>query len=242
MKKIITLFLVATLSFSVVACGGKEGEVSTDVSQQVEETNEANTQAEQETTVEDIRIEKDDDLLTIYATKEQIAECLKKVTITKDNWSEYFADYEEHIVETNDFGDVVSDRYEKGFGLKRDVYAVFDKVSFKFDGKTQMLDEDTYLVYKAGSDIRKFYNVNGELESEEYCENKEYYLVELTNGHGDFGQYKEHECIDAIGEIIVIDLPLDEPYYNSVNVQFPDGSMTGFIGFSYSGWEGILEE
>ncbi|MBQ8279297.1 MAG: hypothetical protein IJZ23_05600 [Roseburia sp.] len=237
-KRILSLLLVAIMACSICACGGSETS-NNDVNN--DKQNNASEQTEEE-----IRIEEGEHGLVVYLSRKQLKESLTKVTITKENWKEYFADYYyiEHVVQRNDFGDIESegDILHCGFGIKRDICAVHKKVSFKFDGMTRLEGSGT-AVYEAGNNKVKIYDMNGEFLKEKDCESKEYYLAELSNYDGVTASfYEEHECIDVLGEIIIIDLPFEEPYDGQINIEFTDGGNACSNMMNYSFWSKYLEE
>lgn len=250
MKKKMVLVLATLMCISLCACGGTEtsnNDVNNDVNNAV--NNDKQQNSSEQVAEEEIRIEEGEHGLVVYLSRKQLKESLKKVTITKENWQEYFADYDymEHIVNMNDFGDVESeyDVRHYGFGINRDICATYEKVSFKFDGvtRTTFLVEGGTAVYKAGNNKVKYYNADGVLVGEDDCESKEYYLAELSHGNDiDFTFYAEHECIDVIGEIIVVNLPFEEPYYGQINIEFTDGGSACSNMNNYSFWSKYLEE
>lgn len=242
MKKKILLLLAVMLCVSLCACGGSE------TSNNVNNDKQNNTSEKPEE--QEIKIEEGEYGLTVYLSREQLKECLTKVTITKENWRDYFSDYEytEHIVYTNDFGDVEReyDELHYGFGIKKDINAVYKKVSFKFDGKTytwtnRSNGEICKSIYEVGNNIVKIYDESGEWREYENDENKEYYLLELQHNTPTKDFYGDHECLDVIGEIIVVNLPFEEPYYGQIEFRFPDGKFS-VHDMSYNSLNQYFEE
>lgn len=176
MRKKIALFLATLMCVSLCACG------NTDKSTEI--------RIEEDYTLEN----GDTKDVVIFISKKELKKHLKKVTLTKDNWKEYFGDYEytEHIVETNTFGDVENeyDVVHKGFGGKKIV--ALNGVAFKFASYKTINEDGT--------------------ESYVYAEEGEYFLEEMeysSNRNRDNKMYGESECIDVIGEIIVLDLDIN---------------------------------
>ena len=196
MKKFIAIFLIVTMCFSLTAC----------ISGQ-----------------EKIFIEENGTIW--FPTEKSFREHVKKVEITKDNWQEYFEDYEkvEHIVEKNDFGDIEKeyDEITFEFRFKKGTPMLLNSASFKFDGKTTFYydyDTDHYIEkYKANHSTYEIFDY----KSKEFIEErnltgtgiKEYYLVEMDNPFTlQNSHYTEYNCIDATGTVYVFDLP--EGIYN----------------------------
>ena len=237
MKKMISIVLVALICLSLAACGGASGSNGSNNSD----------------TKHDIYIEKDEDGITriVFPTSEVFSEHIVKVEITKDNWQDYFEDYEytEHIVKTNDFGDIEEeyDAVSIGFGLKRNILGLADEVSFKFDGMTEYSnysfdkeesDKVEYDVYTANQATYGIYNyVTDELvEEAQLDEVEDYYLLEVKYDRGEDGlHFGNHNCIDAIGVIYILDLP--EGIYNGENVTQITYASGGGAGFGV----GVLE-
>lgn len=228
MKKLIALFLAAVMCLSLCACsisdivGGKDN-----------------------LTAEDIYIEHKNGLnYIVFPNSKVFAKCITKVEITKDNWHEYFEDYEytQHVVKKNDFGDIEQeyDQLHVGFGLKRSILGKVDTVSFKFDGVTQYsinaanMEKSTYKVLKANQSAYTVYNyTTDELVQEKQLKDDEvkpYHLVELKYGeHQQNTQYGAHNCIDAIGELYIINLP-DGVYHGEKidQITWASGGGAGF--------------
>lgn len=210
MKKSVSLILVLIMCLSLVACtGGSSGDGKESI--YLKET-------------------EDGSYDIVCPNPEVLGECVEKIEITKDNWHEYFEDYEytEHIVKKNDFGDIEEeyDAVYLGFGVKRGLIACVDKVSFKFDGMTEYSNYDfdklnadkvEYNVYTANEAAYNAYNyVTDEIIEEKQLSDDEvedHYLLELKYSEEEDGiHFGEHNCIDAIGVLYVITLP--EGVYN----------------------------
>lgn len=244
MKKIFIMLLTTVIFISLASC--VKNETFKDVETLAETIGEVSADSEGDITEaaeEEIRIEEGESITVIYLTKEQIKESLTKVTLTKENWQDYFADYDytEHIVRKNAFGDIEQEYDQRycGFGIRRDICAVCNNVAFKFDGQTSIGYDGLTRVLEAGSNIIKYYNENGELVDEREDESRAYFLVEFKRNIEIVGGamnpfYKDHNCLDVIGEIIVVNLPFDEPYYGFVEFRFPDGkSISGKICYEF---------
>lgn len=215
-KKYTSLLLAAVMVISMVGCGKKE------VSQENTTSNISSSDSEENTQAEEVRYEFDENgELHIYATEEQVSEMKIKIVLTKDNWNEYFGDYDytEHVVEKNAFGDIEReyDVRKRGFGPKKEFFVCDKKdVAFKFDGIDLVAayyfpgnDELDKVVYLAGSDKAKIYDKNGNCVEEYDVDIKDYYTVAYKT---DEYQFEEHELIDVMGEITVVDLPLENYY------------------------------
>lgn len=236
MKKLIALLLVATAFFSFAACG--------------------NTSGENDSTTHNIYIKKGENGINyiVFPNSKVIGDYVVKVEITKDNWHEYFEDYEytEHVVRTNDFGDVEEeyDEIHFGFGLKQNLLGCVDKVSFKFDGKTDIYYNNdgtsimTHNVFKANQSTYSVYNhETNEIISEEALDDdeiEEYYLLELQYSEKeDAVHFEEHKCIDAIGTLYLINLP--EGIYNGEDVEQIEWASGGCASICVSNLERYAE-
>lgn len=251
MKKKMVLLLAVFICISLCACGGSVDNSSGDGTDKT--TNDVNNTSEQ-IEEQEIRIEQEDNILVVYLSKKQFSDRLKKITLTKENWFEYFGDYEriEHRVETNDFGDIEKefDIVQRGFGLKTDIVAFFEKASFKFAGVTVIETDDEKHIYEIGKDTYKSYDKNGEFVGETECENREYYLVELTFPYyvAQNHWFEEYECIDVVGEIIILDLQFNEQSkeqnYTDIQFRFTDvKEVVSLIDlYNYSFLESLIDE
>lgn len=219
-KRKIFVLLIALVMCFVCACGKK---------------------TEQEVTVK--KGESDTTVVTI--SEEQLAERLEKVTLTTENWNEYFDDYEytDHRVEKDASGEIVReyDVTYRGFGLKKELTAVYKSISFKFDGMTEIYKEDDgKCVYKAGEDKATLYHADGTVNKEITCDKQEYYEAKIvSNGRKANEDYllgvqlfAEHECIEVVGELILYDLPIDSSG-DHITFEFPDGSSLTEAYLSY---------
>ena len=195
MKKFIAIFLVITMFLSFVACG-KEGNNNND-----DTHNTANNKIAVEAGI------------LIFPDENSYREHVTKVEITKDNWQEYFGDYEntEHIVEKNQFGDIEReyDKYTFSFGLKEGIVAsYYDTVSFKFDGITSYDGVERCYISKANETKQKIYNYQtNEFLYEVPVEPTKYFLVELSTSSTSNKHYTDYNCIDVIGTIYIFNLP-----------------------------------
>ena len=239
MKKVIAIVLTALICLSLAACGGASG---------------ANGNNDGEAK-QDIYIEKSEDGITymVFPDSKTFDKYIVKIEITKDNWQEYFEDYEytEHIVKTNAFGDIEEeyDAVSIGFGLKRNILGLADEVSFKFDGMTEYSDYNfdkadadkvEYEVYTANQSTYGIYSYTTDELIEEAQLNedevKAYYLLEVKYDRGeDELHFGNHNCIDATGVIYILDLP--EGIYNGENVTQIKYASGGGAGFGV----GVLE-
>lgn len=228
MKKLIAVLLAAVMCFSLVACGGGNNTSSTNDNGSAQQGAESNK--------DNIYLEEGENGLTyiVFPSSKVFSKYVVKVEITKDNWHEYFEDYEytEHIVKTNNFGDIEEeyDEVRIGFGLKRNILGLTDTVSFKFDGMTEYnsakfdkenADAIKYEVFKANQATYGVYSyATNELIEEKHLdadEVKEWYLLEIKYDRGeDKLHLGDHNCIDAIGVLYIINLP--EGIYNGEDV------------------------
>ncbi len=232
MKKILALLLAAVMCFSLAACGSQQGTES----------------GKGDAAKHDIYLEEGENGLTyiVFPNSKVFSEYVVKVEITKDNWHEYFEDYEytEHIVKTNAFGDIEEeyDEVRIGFGLKRNILGLADTVSFKFDGMTEynraMFDKEDaeavkYEVFKANQATYGVYSyATNELIEEKQLdadEVKEWYLLEINDRGENKLHFGEHNCIDAIGVLYIVNLP--EGIYNGEDVDQIKWASGGGAGF-----------
>ncbi|MBQ4322107.1 MAG: hypothetical protein IJC35_07690 [Oscillospiraceae bacterium] len=229
MKKILALLLAAAMCLPLAACG---------IGEDAAEDN--------------IYIEEGENGLTyiVFPNSRVFSEHVVKVEITNDNWHEYFEDYEytEHIVITNDFGDIEEeyDEVRIGFGLKRSLLGLTDTVSFKFDGMTEYsraefnrenADTVEYEVYTADQASYSVYSyMTDELIEEEQLdadEVREYYLLEIKYDRSeDKLHFGEHNCIDAVGVLYLVNLP--EGIYHGEEVNQITWASGGGAGFGTS--------
>lgn len=213
MKKKLVLILATLMCISLCACGGSEstsGDNKENDSTQ-NQTTETNTQSDKTIELSDLKLSEDDYYIV---TKEQLKYCLEKVTITKDNWNEYFGTTLESVVEENGFGDVVEDKMVLSFGLKNNVYGAINTAGFKFNERVVLQLEDNEWIYKESklSDGKVNYysldktliqEINTDFGLEAYViEYKDSCILGGVDCHYD-------DCIDAYGEIIVINLPIE---------------------------------
>ena len=194
---------------------------------------------------QEIIVTKSESNVTIVSiTEEQLAERLKKVVLTTENWNDYFDDYEytEHQVERDDSGEVL-DEYDvtyQGFGLKRDLSAVYNRLTFKFSGMTEVYEDGSRCVYEAGKDTAILYSEDGIVKQEITCDNKEYYEAKIvSNGrkaNEDFLSgvqlFAEHECVEVVGELMLYDLPIENAN-DYITFTFPDGTSLTNAYLSY---------
>lgn len=185
-KKILALLLVSTMAFSIVACGSEPTKPSNDKNTE-QGTNDSDvaddTESQEEEIVGNITmndLKKNSDGFYVV-TEKQLASCLEKVTLTKENWNKYFGEYEETIQEKNAFGDVEREYTRRVFGLKPEFHAVAKGVAFKFAGvKVQTPfsygDFDNYVSYEDGyveflSDKINLYDKDGNFIAEDSKDN-----------------------------------------------------------------------
>ena len=210
MKKIISLLLVAMMCLSLCACGGSE---TTEI--RIEE----NYEAKDGNTFDYV----------LYISTNEFKKHLKKVTLTKENWKEYFGDCEftEHFVVRNAFGEIEEeyDNVYNGFGGEKIV--ALNNVAFKFSSMKRVnSDGVTEIIYPEG---------------------KDYFVVEMPRSFYDWRiedpwsnglqPYEDSECIDVIGEIIVWDIDISTLSRPSFCLAKPNGKeifWTTSIGDSYS--------
>lgn len=193
----------------------------------------------------EITVTKNESNVTVVSiTEEQLMERLEKVSLTTENWNDYFEDYEytEHQVERDDSGEVL-DEYDvtyQGFGLKKNLTAVYNRITFRFSGMTEVYEDGSRCVYEAGKDMAVLYSKDGIVIQEIACDNKEYYEAKIvSNGrkaNEDFLSgvqlFEEHECIEVVGEIMLYDLPIENPN-DYVIFEFPDGTSLTNAYLSY---------
>ena len=173
---------------------------------------------------------------------------IKKVEITKENWKQYFEDYErvDHVVKKNTFGEIEEeyDLVHLGFGLKKNILGFCDIVGFKFDGKVEYssyqyrpekISDVKYNVYE----LNKATYIQYSYETKELIEEKElkkedietdHYYVEIKyDREEDKVHLTKFNCIDAIGDIYYLDLP--EGFYNGEKINQIVWESGGGAGF-----------
>ena len=240
MKKYITLLLTLILCLSLCACG------ITDI-----------VGGKDDFTAENIYIEYNENnglTYLVFPNSKVFAECVSKVEITKDNWHEYFEDYEytEHVVKKNAFGDIEEeyDLLHIGFGVRRDILIKVDTVSFKFDGMTEYsisnagMSKSTYNVLKANQADYTVYNyATNEPEQEKQLKDdqvKPHYLLELKyHERIERVHYGDHNCLDAIGELYIINLP--EGVYHGEDIDQLTWASGGGAGFGVGNVKSICD-
>jgi len=257
MKKILALLLMAVMCLSLVACSGGNDTPSTNDNSGAQQSAES---GKEDTAKHDIYLEDGENGITyiVFPGSKVFSEYVVKVEITKDNWHEYFEDYEytEHIVKTNDFGDIEEeyDEVRIGFGLKRNILGLTDTVSFKFDGMTEYnrgefnkenAEAVKYEVFKANQATYGVYSyATNELIEEKQLdadEVKEWYLLEIKYDNGeDELHFGEHNCIDAIGVLYIVNLP--EGIYNGEDVTQIKWASGGGAGLGTSTLEQYAED
>ena len=178
MKKRILLLLAAVLCVSLCACGNEATQIETRIEY----------------------VESDDyrpHHYRVYLSEEEFKECSSIVTLTMDNWSNYFEDYEytHHIVEENEFGDKKErDVLVTGFGAKDGmVISVLEDVCFKIKAD----NADGYWIAKY-----------------EYQSEDGFICTRLVDGShfpmNNTGKMEDEVPLDVVGKILVFEnLPLD---------------------------------
>ncbi len=145
---------------------------------------------------------------TLTISKEKFLEAAKIVKLTKENWNTYFKDYPaefEKNVKKNAFGDIEKEYYNvQGdcFDANKDYIILYNKneVAFKFDGVTVSNAEWLSITSYDEPDMM----LTPEDYKKENLHEKEYYIANLDAiGY----TYTEHNLLDVIGTIIVIDIP-----------------------------------
>ncbi len=145
---------------------------------------------------------------TLTISKEKFINGVKLVSLSKENWRTYFKDYPvefEKKIKKNAFGDIEKEYYSvKGdyFDANNEHMILYnsDKVSFKFDGVTFSNAE---YIANTSQDVPDL-GVTPKDYKKENLHEEEYYLACMrTIGY----TYTEHNLLDVIGTIIVIDIP-----------------------------------
>lgn len=181
----------------------------------------------------------------LHISEKQLIDRLEKVTLTTENWRDYFEDYEytEHKMETDEHGAVVNeyDVTYRGFGLKRDIKAVYNTISFKFLGMTEVYSDNSgSCVYKAGESKATLYDADGTRNKQIECKKQDYYLAQIVNNGKKANEddlsgvqlFADYECIEVVGELIVYDLPITSPYEQITFVFDNDETFTdGYLSY-----------
>lgn len=219
-KKLLIAALMLSVALSVGACGKKEEKEPP----KVEENNQPTEEAKKEIPLSergDLFLDEDGNL---YMSESELSKRLTKVTITNDNWKDYFEDFdytETKVVKRED-GTVQSEEevHYVGFGLKVGTYAFMKDVEVKFDGETvydeyAVINEETgeakpgKYVLTAGSDVCKVYDADGNLvETQPLGEPKEYFVAEIVMDRDYCSglSYSDHKFLGASGEMLFVDM------------------------------------
>lgn len=193
MKKRILLLLAAVLCICLCACGNEATQIKQESDDKITDNEIVN-----ETRIE--YVESDDDRqyhYKVYLSEEEFKECSSIVTLTMDNWSNYFEDYEytQHIVEENEFGDKKErDVLVTGFGAKKGmVISVLEDVCFKIKAD----NADGYW-------IAKYEKQYGDDFIGTWLVDSTHYPMNNT------GKMEDEVPLDVVGKILVFEnLPLD---------------------------------
>ncbi len=118
MKKLLVALLVGVMSFSFVACGGKDSQQGTE---QTDKNN--NNKFERETTEEGY----------VVISKKEFASYITKVELTTENWKEYLEIVELKEEERNGFGEVVNSETSIECTAKNVIGCYFDDVAIDFN-------------------------------------------------------------------------------------------------------------
>lgn len=159
--------------------------------------------------------------ILICSSEEELQSRIQKIEITKDNWDDYFSDY--NVYNYNDVKDeagntITKKSYTFGFGLKFPIMAFYDHVSLKFD-EIRAYEADVihdkeekdvqYKLYSANSHVYKVVNRNGDL-----CDTveipasqvKDCYEITLQNSERNPSlQVDKANCLEASGSIYLIE-------------------------------------
>ena len=229
MKKKIVLILAILMCISLCACGGSES-TSNSENKVVEQNDdkgaatENNSEVVENTEIIFSELEKNgNDIYCI--SKAQAVANMEKVVLTTENWSQYFENHD--VVEKNQFGDVISE--STVFSMKKGYLGLTKEgVSLKFEvpkydvitgEKLDEVEESVYSFKKGELD----YNIS--------------YYSKLD---------ESAECIDAIGEMIVMKLPqelIDESMFIiKVSENWQDNVVVkSFSGVKDEEYEKLLE-
>ena len=192
MKKKVVLILSTLMCISLCACGGSEPTSNSEnkVVEQNDEKGEAtenNSEVVENTEIVFSELEKNgNDIYCI--SKAQAVANMEKVVLTTENWSQYFENHD--VVEKNQFGDVISERTV--FSMKEGY------IGFTKDGVSLKFKETKYREYPDSDE--KIEYVEESVRSFSGSELR--YDISYILGVGE-----NAECIDAIGEMIVMKLP-----------------------------------
>lgn len=106
MKRVALLLLAMILCLSLLACGGSD---TSDPGK--EDPKQENHQQDDKNDEETAQGEERDEYGVRILTKDEALPYVTKVTLTMDNWQDYFANQTEtyHIKRTNEFGEVTMD-------------------------------------------------------------------------------------------------------------------------------------
>ena len=222
MKKYMALLLAMVLCLSLLACGGSNNTSGNEDPKQGDQQ-----QEQQEDVVETTQGEERDEYGVLVLSKEEALPYVTKVTLTVDNWQDYFANQTEtyHVKTVNDFGDVTLDRdfMYFWFGLAaegHDVVQIKD-VAFKFnryidyyakgDGGDGIEDYECWdrVINEDGTAKMARYLMGTEPQESDWDEidppAEGYYMAKPVSKD----ENKKHyfDCLDVTGEIYLLDLP-----------------------------------
>ena len=201
MKKRILLLLAVVLCVSLCACGGSETTQTNQTSDEKITENENTNKAEN---IDEAKIEfvepkgGNEGYYKVYIPKEALEECSSIVSLTMDNWSDYFEDYEytKCIVEENEFGDKKeTEVLLTGFGAKEGmIICEIEDVCFKIKAD----NSDGYFI--------TYYEIQQEDGYIKHCLVDGVHMPINTMT----GKLGENVPLDVVGKILVFEnLPID---------------------------------
>lgn len=240
-RKLLCLLLAVVMSVSICSCGNANI-TNEDNIEKTEQQSATENKGDEEKTIEQVsdtetepfemyvEYDENNNPICLHITEEQLRNSITKVKVTTENWRDYFEDYDyvEHIENLNAFGDIESEYDEFFYGFRGKAGVFTDNpVAFKFDGCTELMEtcwfcsdpplHSSKLYYHAGDKFSKIVCETGK----EYtidCEGEDYCYVEVSAGLSyvscEGRNYTDYNCLDVIGEIYAVDLPLkDKEWY-----------------------------
>lgn len=229
-KKLLTIAILAATLLSLVACGNKKPD---DNKAPEEVTSVPTLNVTPTPTVEVIDYSSMGDIFVnekgdLFFSEAELAKRVSKVTLTDDNWKDYFSDfnYIEHKINKNDRDEVISEvdvRYA-GFGLKEELKVILKDVKIRFDGETVFDEFAVYnektgetkagtVVFKAGKTECVVYDESGKaVQKYDMGMAADEYVASITvdkdycNGR----LYSDHKFLGASGEMIIVNLDLPQ--------------------------------